>query len=480
MCIVSIFPKGKVKNSEYVKEFIANGMQCNSHGSGYMFKRNGEKTITIVKGFFRDVDTMLNSIDSHSLLPEDELVVHHRIATSGLQSKENCHPFVLSTKHQECCDTSITTDKPCLAHNGMFSGLRQYMDLDNDFSDTYAMARYVLSNPQVMKIMIDDPNLFKTIFSSIINSSKLAILHPDYDIIMIGDYIEDEEGYFHSNRTYCGYSNFSSFSNSARNATNWEDQRKKKESSTSSQGAGVSSTSLIEKRLGIGLTGGEQLANRTIMASVLSKNYDSTQSVNSFINLSVVLDSNLVILDNRNCHHFLFIRKDDFINRRHLPKLEIFKMTNYAPGSKTQSLNTPLIIGSSGVVYHTMNTEDVTTNFYYIPLYDFMYMYKQYQYLCLNTEPIGKQTLKKVERLLSNNYNKLGSDLVYYKRLDTRVTKAALELFKGALVRELEHQAAGNTSSTPASLLADAIDNGESVEVVNQAKDLKELAESLS
>lgn len=202
MCLISVLPKGTEKYSDKVTNFIRQGFECNKDGSGYMFKRHGSDIITVRKGF-NVLSKLLDSIKKDNIKKEDELVVHHRIRTSGYVDAKNCHPYVVSEYEDEVIDDDISIDKPCIAHNGTIKGLDHYEIMDNyKYSDTYIFARYFLSNNYLLEFLKKTPNEFKDVFKYIINGSRLAILMPDRDIVMLGNFIADEE-YFHSNEGYC-------------------------------------------------------------------------------------------------------------------------------------------------------------------------------------------------------------------------------------------------------------------------------------
>lgn len=203
MCLISILPKGTKKNTQEVHEFIKNGFNCNKDGSGFMYKRNGDNKITIDKGYF-NLTKLIDSIDSLKLTEDDELVIHHRIGTSGLVSAENTHPFLISDVESEINVADITINKPALVHNGMIFGIQEYMRMNTNFCDTYAFARYFMSNKYVMGLFLNNRNIFKDFADRLLGTDKLCILFPDRDLEKYGYFIE-KNGYFHSNDGYCNY-----------------------------------------------------------------------------------------------------------------------------------------------------------------------------------------------------------------------------------------------------------------------------------
>lgn len=201
MCLISVLPKGTKKDTKEVYDFIKNGFNCNRDGSGFMYKRNGDNKITIDKGYF-NLDKLIDNIKALKLKEEDELVIHHRIGTSGKVIGENTHPFLISDKPEEINSKDITIDKPALVHNGMFYGILDYSSLNKDFCDSYAFARYIMTNKNVMDLLLNNKYLFKIIFNNIIGSDKVCFLFPDRDLVLLGDFIKDND-YYHSNSGYC-------------------------------------------------------------------------------------------------------------------------------------------------------------------------------------------------------------------------------------------------------------------------------------
>lgn len=202
MCLISVLPKGTKKYSNEVTAFIEQGFNCNTDGSGYMYKRHNSNTITIKKGFV-SLNRLMESLAEAKLEDNDELVVHHRIRTLGYVNDKNCHPFVISENEDEISAVDITIDKPCLAHNGTIKELDQFeYVVDYKYSDTYIFSRFFLGTPQIMDLLKTKSDYFSLLFKNILNNSRVAILFPDRDILMLGDFVLTN-GYYHSNEGYC-------------------------------------------------------------------------------------------------------------------------------------------------------------------------------------------------------------------------------------------------------------------------------------
>ncbi len=197
MCLIIVAPKGTDKYSKLIDSSIDNGAETNDDGYGYCYKKDKDKQIYISKGY-TDVKLLKESIKSKDLKPEDELLIHFRIGTSGKKDNKNCHPFVISESQDEILTIEGFVEKPVLTHNGVFG---KYTEHQSDYSDTYHFTKRFISIPEVVALLNRDEVIFEEIFSGILGSNKLAILMPDRDLIKIGTFLEDE-GYFFSNSCY--------------------------------------------------------------------------------------------------------------------------------------------------------------------------------------------------------------------------------------------------------------------------------------
>lgn len=200
MCLVSIFPSGIDKYSEKIIKNIECGMEANKWGSGFAVKFSTPRDkgpLYLSKGFW-DEEGLLKAIKQLELLPEDELIVHHRISTHGDDSAVNCHPFIISSKSEEINTIEGFTNKPILAHNGVFHLFTKNTD---KYSDSYWFTKNFMSIPEVLSILRRDPELFKDFFSTKIGGNKIGILFPDREYVKLGYFTEDG-GNWHSNDGY--------------------------------------------------------------------------------------------------------------------------------------------------------------------------------------------------------------------------------------------------------------------------------------
>ena len=203
MCIISACPKGTKKDTEELYQWIRNGAETNSMGSGYAWKKDKETKIYLSKGYF-DVEKMIDDIKSAKLGDKDELVIHHRIATSGKDVFKNTHPFVVDFDFESITMMQGFTDKPVVAHNGMFAS-KYGEGIDKEYNDTVHWIHIYLSNPHLLAKLKENPQgFYDKHYAELTDLSynKLTFIFPDIGMIMMGHYEEAEGGYYHSNSCY--------------------------------------------------------------------------------------------------------------------------------------------------------------------------------------------------------------------------------------------------------------------------------------
>lgn len=200
MCLITAAPKGTKKRGVDLKSFIENGMRSNTHGSGFSYKRDGQTLINIHKGFNTSAD-IISEIDKLKLTENDELIIHHRIGTSGLRNDINMHPFAVSETDSVLQTVKGSLKTPTMAHNGVFY---RFSDHTSDYNDTYHFVKSFIAVPEILNLLTRDPKQFHKMFEPILNSNKLVFLFPKRDMVLIGDF-KEEDGYFHSNGGYKSY-----------------------------------------------------------------------------------------------------------------------------------------------------------------------------------------------------------------------------------------------------------------------------------
>ena len=204
MCINMVFPKGYSKTSDEVKNAIISGLEANSLSSGYAYKKNGADHIVLSKGFIRSYPAEIaQEIIDLNLDEKDELIVHGRIATCGDRGETQAHPFVLSSDIKETLMVKGTTKKPVLIHNGIFGGLGAIGNTGN--SDTAEFCNTIGASKFFIESSKRNPDktieTLKKADADLWGWSKLAILYPDHDLVVMGTYIEESFGFF-SNTGY--------------------------------------------------------------------------------------------------------------------------------------------------------------------------------------------------------------------------------------------------------------------------------------
>lgn len=129
MCVIIFKPFGAtVREAELRAAF-----QTNSHGAGYMYRQEG--LVCIQKGFMT-IDPLLYSLTNNgflkdgALVPEHELALHFRIATSGGIAPGRTHPFPIH-KSYKVQERLVQTTNAALMHNGIITSMG-----GTDYSDT--------------------------------------------------------------------------------------------------------------------------------------------------------------------------------------------------------------------------------------------------------------------------------------------------------------------------------------------------------
>lgn len=430
MCLISICPKGTEKNTDKVYDFIRSGFKCNKDGSGYMFKRNGENKITIKKGFFNDVEKMIDSIKSENLTIDDELAIHHRMGTLGLISQENTHPFVCSDVESEVSAVSITIDKPCMVHNGIFRGLLIFERMNPDFSDTYAFARYIAGNKHLSKMLdtADDTTMFKFVNNDIIGSNKICILHPTRDMITIGNFINNE-GYLHSNDGYCRYvKNVGGVED-----IDWEEYygiRSKRNHSTK--------TSIGFQNPGKGKNHPKASSTGGTKVLLLDQN-GNNKNIRKFDNTNMTITST-------NSHHFYFYLKtswESYLDKSYVKKYILEKPFNSSEINVV--LNLVLTDEKQWVTFQCIPTQELIDKYYYVPKESYYKIYEDFYKLMTGIKDFGGKTLKKLNVLLNKpiSMHKKDTDTIFYKKVGDFYTKGSLKAYKMYLekLEELNNKA---------------------------------------
>lgn len=427
MCLISVLPKGTKKNTEKVHKFIRNGAACNTDGSGFMYKKNGDTVVNVDKGYF-NVEEMIKRLESLNLTEDDELVIHHRIGTSGKVCGENTHPFVISDNGEEVSSERIVIDKPAMVHNGMFCHIRDFMSRNPDFSDTYAFARYIMGNKDILNLYNNTPDFFKKLFDSVIGRDKICILFPNKDLEKMGYFIEDD-GYFHSNGGYYRYV----YNKGGSEDSYWgegfgaehspqhslQEEKEENDESEDDEAFEADSDTPIDK--GLNCRVGDFLPKY----AKHSKAEDSIEYV--------ILDSGMITLNNNNAEHFAFVQKNLWDNTiKNQKGTTIFKyVNNFDPEAINTMVSYKLWEKSTYNYHEAIKTEDLLNKYYYIARGTYFgEIYKDYKQLInYNVEPT-LEVIRTLEKLLKDkdHVGKSAHDSIFYNKHADIFAKMSLDL----------------------------------------------------
>lgn len=381
MCIISILPKGTEKLTDKTINFITNGFYNNTDGSGFMCKKEDNKLIYISKGY-NSLDLLINDIKSLNLGLNDELVIHHRIGNVGKVDEVNCHPFECSYIEKVINNwNGHYASNPCMVHNGTFTEMYAFRQGYFDYSDTYAFARFIMSNTHVQNMLKTTPILFTELLKPYINTSKLCFLFPDRDLIKIGNFIE-EDGYYHSNLGYKdGY--YRDVGGTFRKA---EPQKALPQGKDNDK---VATTKVsLENRI-----------NAILKRGILN------------------LGGDFVTIDEFNHKDFIFMTYDEYSPN----SFELFKFNSY---DSLAVLN--VLAGSHTNV--AVNEQSLAKEYKYCVHNSVASYYKEYLVLLRDLEP-SKKVLKKLYAQLNNSRRKTDDFKIFHNRLGAYFTRYSLILY---------------------------------------------------
>lgn len=177
MCIIILNQK-----TTLTKKVLNQSWESNPHGAGLMYVDSGK--VEIFKSF--DKSEYIKKYFEIRQMVRSEIVLHFRIATSGLHNEENLHPFRIS-------------DKLAFVHNGIISNLGNKLH-----SDTYQLN-------EILKDTINGNKLTEGIKSLLTliceDYSKLVFLDSQNNITIINENLGhwDSLGNWYSNCSYKPY-----------------------------------------------------------------------------------------------------------------------------------------------------------------------------------------------------------------------------------------------------------------------------------
>jgi len=165
----------------------------NPHGAGFAVQKADK--IIIEKGFYK-WEEFLDAVKEH-ILDEDRAILHCRIRTHGNNDAGNTHPFPITDDIKMLRTESLITTESVVAHNGT---IRNVTPSKEKLSDTQEFIRAILSDKGI-KTWIWKSEAIQKLIKEFINSSRLALMHPKYEILTIGEFY-DESGISYSNTGY--------------------------------------------------------------------------------------------------------------------------------------------------------------------------------------------------------------------------------------------------------------------------------------
>ena len=189
LCVIVFKQKGV---SLPTKETFRNCFDNNDDGAGYMFSRNGD---VIIKKGFMSFDKFWESFKDSKVTEKDVLIAHFRIATHGLTSQANTHPFPITQDLKSLGAIETITDI-AVAHNGVIS-----INTKDGMSDTFTFVKEIMGNP-LIKDHLNHPTMI-TLLAKAIGGSRLALMWGNGSVKLIGaGWEKDEKGVMYSNSSY--------------------------------------------------------------------------------------------------------------------------------------------------------------------------------------------------------------------------------------------------------------------------------------
>jgi predicted glutamine amidotransferase len=178
MCIAILNTKGTISKSEF-KTCWNN----NPDGGGLAWNEGGK--LRIFKEM-KDVNTLYQKYTSiRKQLPNNNILVHFRIATHGKVNETNCHPFRVSKDL-------------VFIHNGMITGTG--LPQSNEFSDTYLFNQLIL---QKLPKDFTRNEAITNLIAQYIDYSKLIFLDSADNWTIINEDLGEWNGdNWYSNKSY--------------------------------------------------------------------------------------------------------------------------------------------------------------------------------------------------------------------------------------------------------------------------------------
>ena len=189
MCVILVKEKGIELPTKKVLKCC---WERNPDGAGFMF--NDYDKVVIMKGFmtFEEFYLRLQTANEFYHLKEKGLVIHFRIATSGLKDKGNCHPYPISNDNLDLRKSFITTELG-IAHNGI---IRSYNGKDKILNDTQLFIKNDLFELNSLDKKFYKNVIFQSMIERLIDGSRLVFLNKKGEIIKLGNWFHNGNYYF--------------------------------------------------------------------------------------------------------------------------------------------------------------------------------------------------------------------------------------------------------------------------------------------
>lgn len=155
---------------------------------------NDYDKVVIMKGFMtcEEFYLRLQTANEFYHLKEKGLVIHFRIATSGLKDKGNCHPYPISNDNLDLRKSFITTELG-IAHNGI---IRSYNGKDKILNDTQLFIKNDLFELNSLDKKLYKNVIFQSMIERLIDGSRLVFLNKKGEIIKLGKWFHNGNYYF--------------------------------------------------------------------------------------------------------------------------------------------------------------------------------------------------------------------------------------------------------------------------------------------
>ena len=189
MCVILVKERGIELPP---KDILESCWKRNPDGAGFMF--NDCDKVVIMKGFmtFEEFYLRLQTANEFYHLKEKGLVIHFRIATSGLKDKGNCHPYPISNDNLDLRKSFITTELG-IAHNGI---IRSYNGKNNILNDTQLFIKNDLFELNSLDKKFYKNVIFQSMIERLIDGSHLVFLNKKGEIIKLGNWFHNGNYYF--------------------------------------------------------------------------------------------------------------------------------------------------------------------------------------------------------------------------------------------------------------------------------------------